>query len=120
MKKPVVFVVSSDASLSDSIKDLVDSAGLDSECFPTLQAFLDATDPRHGSCLVLNVESQQLTNHDQRTQIAAACALMPSVLLTDRGDVNMAVHALKAGAVDIVQKPYRDHSLLYRIKKTLL
>lgn len=120
MKKPTVFVVCTDASLSDSIKDLVDSAGMYSECFPTLRAFLDAADPGHGSCLVLNVESQQLNNHDQRTQIAAACALIPSLLLTDRGDVTMAVHALKAGAADIVQKPYRDHSLLHLIKKTLL
>lgn len=112
MGTSTVFIVSKDAEVRDSIRELVESAGLQAEVFPTLQAFFRASVPGQGSCLVLDAHLGGLDDEESKARLAAACARMPGFLLTDRGDVAMAVRALKAGVVDVVQKPYKDSHLL--------
>lgn len=119
MKKPAVFVVSADAAVRDSIKELVESANLQAKTFTSLQTVLDALGSQHRGCLVLNVQTSDLIDPEWQARLAAACALMPSILITDRGDVPTAVYAVKAGASDVLQKPYRDQNLLSSIRRAL-
>lgn len=119
MGKPVVFVVSADAAVSDSVKALVESAGLPAETFRSLQMFLDAVEPERRDCLVLDVNKGDLIDPQGLTLLARACARVPGLLIVDRGDVPMAVKAVKAGAMEIVQKPYADENLLRSIKQAL-
>ena len=119
MEKPTVFVVSADAAVRDSVTDLVESAGLHAETFPSLRVFLDAVEPDRRGCLVFEAQIDDLNDPEQQARIVAACAILPGLLITDRGDVPSAARAIKSGAMDVVQKPYRDQHLLYSIEKAL-
>ncbi len=119
MGKTSVFVVSADAAVSDSVKDLVESAGLQAETFSTLPAFLNAVEPGRRGCLVLDARFSDLNDPERQARLAAAFVRMPGLLITDRGDVPTAVRAVKAGAMDVVQKPYRDENLLESIENAL-
>ena len=119
MTGSIVFIVSEDAQVRQSIKTLVDSAGLQVVVFPTLQALLDADEPESCGCLVFYPRDDALGDPQQQSRLAAACASRPGILIIERGNVPTAVQALKAGITDVVQKPYRDKDLLERVVKTL-
>ncbi len=111
-----VFVVSNDPAVRDSIAELAESAGLQAETFSSLRQFLDAAGPGTHGCLVLDAQIGELRDPERQTAFSAACAVMPVVLITDRGDVSTAVRAMKAGATDVVQKPLADRMMLDGIK----
>ena len=119
MTSPIVFVVSEDAVVCNSVKALVETAGLQAKTFPTLQALLEAEEPESRGCLVFYAQIGNLSDQEQQARLAAVCARRPGILITERGDVPMAVRALKAGVMDVVQKPYRDKNLLDHIEKAL-
>ena len=120
VESPTVFLVSADAVVRDAVKDLVESAGLHAELSPTLQAFLDAVELRHRGCLVFDAHSGDLDDPKQQAELAAASARMPVLVLINRGDIPTAVRTLKAGALEVVQKPYRDKNLLASINNALV
>lgn len=119
MGTPTVFVISADAAVSDSVKALTDSVGLQSEVFASLPAFLGAVGPERRGCLVISIDADDVRDDDRRARLTAACAQLPSILISDFGDVPTAVGALKAGARDVVQRPYQDENLLATIQKAL-
>jgi FixJ family two-component response regulator len=115
----MVFVVDDDAAVRDSLHLLTRSVGLDAETFETAQAFLDAyTSPRWG-CLVLDVRMPGISGLELQEQLVARGMTLPIVFLTAHGDIPMAVQALKAGAVDFIQKPFRDQELLDKIHEAI-
>jgi len=119
METPTVFVVSASAAVCDSVKELVASAGLRAETFSSLQRYLDVIAPERRGCLMFDAQVSDLDDQEREASLAASCAARPGVLITDRGDVPMAVRALKAGAMDVVQKPYRDENLLETIRQAM-
>jgi two-component system response regulator FixJ len=112
-----VFVVSDDAAIRDSLAELTASAGLRAETFPSLDAWLDAVGTDRQGCLALDARPRDFVGTEKFSKLAAFCARRPVVLLIDRGDVPMAVRAIKGGAVDVVEKPYRNADLIERIKR---
>jgi len=118
--EPIVFIVSEDATVRQSVKALVESAGLQAATFQTLQALLEARKPESLGCLVYYCpRNGTLGVRAEQARLAAACARHPGILITGRGNVSTAVQALKAGIRDVVQKPYRDRDLLEQILKAL-
>jgi len=117
--EPIVSIVSEDVQVRQSVKALVESAGLHAATFPTLQALLDADEPESRGCLVFYPQNNTLGDPAQQAGLAAVCAWRPGILITERGNVPAAVQALKAGIRDVVQKPYRERDLLEQILKVL-
>jgi len=117
--EPIVFIVSEDVQVRQSVKALVESAGLHVATFPTLQALLDADEPESRGCLVFYPQNNTLGDPAQQAGLATVCAWRPGILITERGNVPAAVQALKAGIRDVVQKPYRERDLLEQILKVL-
>jgi FixJ family two-component response regulator len=119
MREQTVFIVDDDAAVCDSIKELVESVGLCAESFASGQAFLDHYQPEHSGCLVLDVRMAEMSGLLLQEKLNALGASIPVIIITGHADVPMAVHALKAGAVDFVQKPYRNQLLLDSINNAL-
>jgi FixJ family two-component response regulator len=117
MPYTTIFVVSDDFAIRDSLSGLVASAGLRAETFPSLEEWLEAVDPQRRGCLVLDARLRDFTDAKARARFASICAGRPVLLLIDRGDVSVAVHAIKDGAVDVLEKPCRDEKLLESIKR---
>jgi FixJ family two-component response regulator len=115
----VVFIVDDDASLRESLKDLVGSVGLRVKAFASAQEFLRSERPDVPSCLVLDVRLKGVSGLDLQKRIAEADMEIPIIFITGHGDIPMTVQAMKAGAVEFLTKPFRDQDLLDAIQQAL-
>jgi FixJ family two-component response regulator len=119
MQKQTVFVVDDDAAVRDSIAELVESIGLQAEGYASALAFLEAFQPERPGCLVLDVRMAEMSGLALQQRLNALVARIPVIVLTGHGDVPMAVQAMRNGAVDFIQKPYREQALLDSINAAL-
>ena len=119
MQKQTVFVVDDDAAVRDSIKELVESVGLQAEGYDSALAFLYAFESQRPGCLVLDVRMAEMSGLILQERLNELEASIPVILLTGHGDVPMAVQAMRSGAVDFIQKPYREQALLDSINAAL-
>ena len=114
-----VFIVDDDEAYRDSLVELVASVGLPNECFASALDFLAAFDPQRAGCLVLDVRMARLSGLELQARLKSQGAALPIVFISGHGDIEMAVKAIKDGAVDFVQKPYREQQLLDAINEAL-
>lgn len=116
MASNTVFICSEDPVVRDSLSRLVISAGLKVEALPSLKDALKAAGQGPAGCLVLDTGAG---NPVELTSLAAACAWLPVVVLTERGDIPTAVHVIRQGAAYVLQKPCNDENLLDHIKRIM-
>ena len=119
MQAQTVFVVDDDEAVRDSIQELVESVGLQAEGYDSALAFLDAFESQRPGCLVLDVRMGEMSGLVLQERLNGLEASIPVILLTGHGDVPMAVQAMRSGAVDFIQKPYREQALLDSINAAL-
>lgn len=112
----VVFVVDDDPSVCSSLKFLLSTVGLEAETFNSVDTFLHRKPPDMPSCLVLDVRLPGLSGLDFQRDLATRDVHIPIVFITAHGDIPMSVHAMKAGAVEFLTKPFRDQDLLDAIR----
>ena len=117
--EPTVFVVDDNAGVRKSLRALLESAGLAVETYASGEEFLAAYDPERPGCLVLDVRLRQSSGLDLQDNLRRRKALLPIIVLTGHGNVPTSVRALKAGAVDFLQKPAPPKLLLERIRAAL-
>jgi len=116
---PTVFIVDDDAPVRDGLKLLLRSVGHRVETYGSAQEFLDAYADDRPGCLVLDVRMPGMSGLDLQERLNERRAILPIIFITGHGDVPMAVEALQAGALDFLQKPFRDQELLDRIASAL-
>ena len=118
-KNPFVFVVDDDASIRDSLRDLIGSAGLNVQTFASAQEFLTSPRPDAPSCLVLDVQLPGLSGLDLQQELAKVGVQIPIIFITGHGDIPMSVRAMKAGAIEFLTKPFRDEDLLNAVEQAI-
>ncbi|MBZ0112470.1 MAG: response regulator transcription factor [Thermoanaerobaculia bacterium] len=114
-----VFIVDDDADVCDSLSMLVQSVGLEAETFDQAVAFLEAYEPDRSGCLVLDIRMPGMSGLDLQRRLNEMNAILPIIFITGHGDVPAAVRAMRAGAVDFLQKPFDEQVLLDRIHQSL-
>ncbi|MGE5155173.1 MAG: response regulator transcription factor [Bdellovibrio bacteriovorus] len=110
--EPTVFIVDDDQEVRDAIRLLMRSVGLEAQSFASAQAYLEQFDASRPGCLVLDVRMKGMSGLDLQEHLSAEPIHPPIVIITGHGDVPMAVRAVKAGAVDFIEKPFNDQALL--------
>jgi FixJ family two-component response regulator len=118
-RKPTVFVVDDDPGVLDSLALLLRSVGLEAATYAAANEFLDDYDPERPGCLVLDVRMPGMSGLQLQEALQARGSTLPIIFLTAHGDVPMAVRAVKAGAEDFIQKPFRDQELIDKIQRAL-
>lgn len=116
---PVVYVVDDDASVRESLSSLIRSAGMAVEVFASPFDFLARDKLGDLSCVVLDVRMPGLDGLALQERIAALGVEIPIIFITGHGDVPLAVRAMKAGAIDFLNKPFDDTDLLSAIAAAL-
>ena len=116
---PTVFIIDDDASVRESVRDLLESVGLRSESFGTAEEFLRCKRPDGPSCLVLDVSLPGVNGLDLQRELADAEVHIPIIFITGHGDIPMTVRAMKSGAVEFLTKPFEDEDLLNAIHQAL-
>ena len=114
-----VFIIDDDASVRESIKDLVESVGLSAASFASAHAFLASERRDEPSCLVLDVRLPGISGLDLQHELRRAGIRIPIIFITGHADVPMTVKAMKSGAVEFLTKPFRDQDLLDVIQRAL-
>ena len=114
-----VFVVDDDEAVRGSIKLLLKTLGLATQAFASAQEFLATFDKGRGGCLLLDIRMPGMSGLELQEELNARGAMLPIIFITGHGDVPMAVEAMQRGAMDFLQKPFRDQDLLDRITKGL-
>ncbi|HEY8519139.1 MAG TPA: response regulator [Gammaproteobacteria bacterium] len=117
--QPLVYVIDDDAAVRDSLSLLLDSVNLANRTFASAHEFLDEYDEEQHACLVSDIRMPGLSGLELQQLLAERKAEVPIIFITGHGDVPMAVKAMKSGAADFIQKPFRDQDLLDRIHKAL-
>src|SRR5260370_12299050 len=116
---PIVFVVDDDISVRESLESLIRFAGWQPQIFASAQEFLPRPPALVPNCLVLDVMLPDLNGLDLQKRLATDRVTMPIIFITGHGDVPMAVRAMKAGAVEFLNKPYSDETLLSAIQQAI-
>jgi FixJ family two-component response regulator len=111
-KKPIVYVVDDDSSVLKSLGRLLRSAGYDVNTFSSAFEFLDFQHPDAPGCLILDVKMPELGGLELQERLAERELRFPVIFITGHGTVPMSVRAMKAGAIDFIQKPFLDKDLL--------
>ena len=117
--EPTVFVVDDDPSVRKALERLFKSVGLNVEVFNSAKEFLPCKEPDGPSCVVLDVRMPGLSGLDLQRELAAAGKNMPIIFVTGHGTVPMTVKAMKAGAVDFIEKPFDDQVLIDAVHKAM-
>ncbi len=117
--QPLVYLVDEDEAVRDALGMLFKSVGLPHQAFASALDFLEQYDPNRHSCLVADIRMPGLSGLELQERLNEQRAQLPIIFITGHADVPMAVTAMKSGAVDFVQKPFRDQDLLDRIHQAL-
>lgn len=119
MAEPVVYIVDDDAAVRQAVGLLLRSVGLMSLPFDSGQAFLDHWHEDQPGCLLLDIRMPGMSGLELQTRLAANPLAPPVLFITGHGDVSMAVRAMREGAVDFIEKPFNDQTLLERVQRAL-
>jgi FixJ family two-component response regulator len=117
--EPMVFIVDDDESVRKGLKRLIKSVGMNVETFATARDFLSRQKYEGPSCLVLDVRMPGLSGLDLQRELAKADMTLPIIFITGHGNIPMSVRAMKAGAVDFLEKPFDDQALLDLIQNAI-
>jgi two-component system response regulator FixJ len=117
--QPVVFVVEDDEALRSLVKALAQSIGVACRDFPSAGRFLDQYDPRQPGCLVLDLFMPGMSGLELQSELNRRGAVIPVIFITGHGDVASAVAAVRRGAFDYLQKPFRNSELIAAIRQAL-
>ena len=116
---PTVFVVDDDQTVRRSLQWLLESMKLRVQTHASAKDFLSAYDPTQPGCLVLDVRMPDISGLQLQEILVKRKVRLPVILITGHGDISMAVHAMKAGAFDFIEKPFKDQVLLERVQQCL-
>ncbi len=116
---PTVFVVDDDPAIRESLRWLIESVGLNVKIFTTAQEFLGEYDPSNPGCLVLDIRMPGMSGLDLQNELATRHINIPILIITGHAEVPVAVRAMKAGALDFIEKPFSDQLLLDRIRRAI-
>ncbi len=115
----VIFVVDDDTQVRGVMQLLFEEAGKTVEAYATCEAFLEAWRPGRKGCLLLDAYLPGMTGLELLRHLRAKEIGLPTIMITGRSDVSMAVEAMKAGALDFIEKPVGGEELLARVRRAL-
>jgi FixJ family two-component response regulator len=119
MTKPTIFIIDDDPSARQSTQMMLESVGFDVKTFVSGQDFLKAQIRNDFGCLILDVRMPGMSGLDLQEKLVSAKTSLPVIFITGHGTVPMSVRAMKAGAVDFLQKPFEEQELLDAIYRAL-
>jgi two-component system, LuxR family, response regulator FixJ len=117
--EPTVFIIDDDPAVRQALTVLVRSMRLQTEAYESAQHFLDAFDAARPGCLLLDVRMPSIGGLELLEQLGQDEVRMPAIVMSAYGDVPMVVRAMKAGALNFLEKPCRDQQLWEAIQEGL-
>ena len=118
-KKGTVYVVDDDEAVRDSLQWLLEGKEYRVRCFESAESFLSRYDPREVACLIVDIRMSGMTGLELQNRLVEIHSPLPIVVITGHGDVPMAVDTMKKGAMDFIQKPFKEDQLVALVERML-
>lgn len=118
-KLATVFIIDDDPAVRDAIRWLMEQVKLKVQVFSSADEFLASYTPGTRGCIILDVRMPGMSGLELQERLKAAGNILPTIIITGHGDVSIAVRAMKAGAVEFLQKPFNDQVLLDTVQSAL-
>jgi len=115
-----VFLVEDDEDFRNMVSLYVEAAGVKIQQYPSAEAFLANYDPSQPGCLLLDIYMPGMSGLELQQELINQNIETPVIIMTSAGDVNTAVQAMKAGAIDFIEKPLDQERLLDRLHECLV
>jgi two-component system response regulator FixJ len=119
MPDRIVHIVDDDEAVRESLAFLLGSAGLTVRLYDSASAFLAGLSAVKNGCLVTDVRMPDMTGIELLRQLRSRACNLPAIVITGHGDVPLAVEAMKAGAVDFIEKPFDEEAILNAVQSAL-
>ena len=118
-KKGTVYVVDDDEAVRDSLQGLLEGKDYRVRCFDSAETFLSRYDIREVACLIVDIRMAGMTGLELQDRLVERKSPLPIVFITGHGDVPMAVTTMKKGAMDFIQKPFKEEELVSLVERML-
>jgi len=118
-KRGTVYVVDDDEAVRDSVQWLLEGQDFRVRCFESAEAFLSRYDPREIACLIVDIRMGGMSGLELQDRLVERQSPLPVAFITGHGDVPMAVDTMKKGAMDFIQKPFKEDKLVPLVERML-
>ena len=118
-KKGTVYVVDDDEAVRDSLQWLLEGKDFRVRCFDSAESFLARFDPREIACLIADIRMDGMSGLELQDKLLERKSPLPIVFITGHGDVPMAVNTMKKGAMDFIEKPFKEDALVSLVERML-
>src|SRR3989442_4277766 len=116
---PTVYIVDDDTEMRETLRSLVSSVNLPVETYAGAQEFLETQNGGRAGCLVVDLRMPGMSGIDLQDELAARKVSLPVIMISGYGDVATAARAMRAGAIDFLEKPVSRQLLLDRVREVL-
>jgi two-component system response regulator FixJ len=116
---PIVYVIDDDDGARHSLEFLLDCTGIRVRSFPSADAFLQASPPLAGACVVTDVRMPGMSGIELVEEMKRRGASAPVIVITGHADVPLAIQAMRAGVADFIEKPFDDEVMIGAIRQAL-
>jgi two-component system CheB/CheR fusion protein len=118
-ESPIIFIVDDDSHIREGLREVLEESGQVAEAFATCEAFFAAYRPGREACLILDAYLPGMDGIELLRRLRVAGRKLPVIMITGNSDVPMAIKAMKAGAIDFIEKPIHPAELLTSIERAL-
>ena len=117
--EPVIYVIDDDEAVRQSLEFLLKTEGLTVRSFDSAQGFLNVLPEIRSGCIITDVRMPDITGIDLLRKVKEFGIEVPVIVITGHGDISLAVEAMKIGAIDFLEKPFDDDTLLDAVRGSL-
>jgi len=115
----LIAIIDDDESMQDSLRDLIESAGLVVRCFGSAEEFLESDLHRRAACVIADIRMPKMSGLELQTRLKDEESDIPIIFITAYGDARMRIQAMREGAVEFLAKPF-DHQVLLKTLQAAL
>jgi two-component system response regulator FixJ len=116
---PLVHVIDDDDAVRDSLSFLLRAANFDVVTYQSATHFLDTLTREINGCVITDVRMPDISGLELLKRLRARSCIIPVIVMTGHGDIQLAVEAMKAGAADFLEKPFDDDRMLAAVRSAL-
>ena len=118
-KRGTVYVVDDDEAVRDSVQWLLEGQDFRVRSFESSEVFLARYDPREVACLIVDIRMDGMSGLELQDRLLERKSPLPIAFITGHGDVPLAVDTMKKGAMDFIQKPFKEDQLVPLVERML-
>ena len=115
----LIAIIDDDEAMQDSLRDLLEAAGLVARCFGSAEEFLKSDLPHKAACLIVDIRMPRMSGLELQAKLKEEQCNLPIIFITAFEDAAMRAQAMREGAVEFLVKPF-DHRVLLKVLKRAL